>query len=268
MTSGSAFSAANGVRSSGRQARSHRRSVVSSCTRELSRFGAAPATSREIAIRVHISGSLRPLFAAAGKVVAERLFVTRRGKLATHAMSAERRRSISRCGMPTGSDRRSSALVRRAPARSRVRCCSRGRGRIGRSSPVRARILRDARDRRAHAGVRARLGHRAVDGHQQDVELLKAPAYPAAAGTQSLDMVGTQGAGAGVQQTFDTPAGNYVVTYKVRARCAGDVVVRANGPVIDSVTSRVPPRSARGRWHSPQREAHRSCSSRPPRPRA
>ena len=69
----------------------------------------------------------------------------------------------------------------------------------------------------------------------QNVELLKAPAYPAAAGSQSVDMVGTQGAGAGVQQTFDTPAGNYVVTYKVRARCAGDLRVLANAVLIDSV---------------------------------
>ena len=69
----------------------------------------------------------------------------------------------------------------------------------------------------------------------QNVELLKAPAYPAAAGSQSVDMVGTQGAGAGVQQTFDTPAGNYVVSYKVRARCAGDLRVLANAVLIDSV---------------------------------
>lgn len=70
-----------------------------------------------------------------------------------------------------------------------------------------------------------------------NVEILQFPSFPVSDGVQSIDMIGNQGPGARLEQTFDTIGGApYELTYDVAGRCAGDVTATIDGTLGDSVT--------------------------------
>jgi len=71
----------------------------------------------------------------------------------------------------------------------------------------------------------------------ETVDIVRAPTFPVSDGNQSIDIVGTTGPGAGVQQTFDTVSGTgYLLTYDVAGLCSGNLNTKINGTQVDTVS--------------------------------
>lgn len=70
----------------------------------------------------------------------------------------------------------------------------------------------------------------------KNVDHLTAPSYLTSEGNQSVELIGSEGSGGGVQQSFDTVVGvQYQVRYDVAGRCGGTVISTIDGgPALDT----------------------------------